>query len=319
MASNSRHIENLVKGYIGEPQESLPEVEEEKPKGYWKEIDNAVSEARRVLVEHNFETLPSSDNLCKLGYSSLADAISKYHGGFPEFRRKLGVQNPRKDYGYWNDINNALEEGRKLMEKNGLDAFPSNRELMKLGYSALATAISDFHGGYVKFRKKLGDKLKRIENGLWKNQDYVVKQVKKVMEENGLNELPNFIVLRNLGYTGLVAAVSRYHGGDQKVRELLKKKGIKVEPGRERKGTWSNLEFAVLKAREVMDKYEFDSLPGLDKLREVGYGPLGKAISRYHGGFKEFRKLLGECNETNSKRQLESIVENYVGGNEDDR
>ena len=56
---------------------------------------------------------------------------------------------------YWKSLENTIYEAKKLMKEQGVDTFPSQKELDKLGYSSLKTAISNYHGGFPNFRKTL--------------------------------------------------------------------------------------------------------------------------------------------------------------------
>ena len=72
-----------------------------KPDGYWKSLENTISESKKVMEEHGFDTLPSSNKLRELGYSGLSRAISIHHGGFPNFREILGQKELKKPNGYY--------------------------------------------------------------------------------------------------------------------------------------------------------------------------------------------------------------------------
>ena len=63
----------------------------------------------------------------------------------------------------------------------------------------------------------------------------------------------------------------------------------RVEPGK-----WKNLDSTLDYAREVMEKHGFDILPGEEKLKELQEFGLRYSISKNHGGWQNFRKLLGQ-------------------------
>ena len=69
---------------------------ERKAHKYWKGLENTISESKKVMEEHGFDTLPSSNKLRELGYSGLSRAISIHHSGFPNFReimnQELGIK-----------------------------------------------------------------------------------------------------------------------------------------------------------------------------------------------------------------------------------
>jgi len=137
---------------------TLGQTNPEKPKGYWKSLDNTIAEATKAMTKHNWKTLPPSDELKKYGYSSLYGAITKYHGGLNQFRTKLGQTNPdTKPNGYWKSLDNALKEAQQTMQQHEWDTLPSSNQLTKHGYSSLGRAIYTYHGGMQTFRKLLAE------------------------------------------------------------------------------------------------------------------------------------------------------------------
>jgi len=69
-------------------------VRKERKKKIWKSLDYTIETAKKMMEEHDLTTLPNQKILLRLGYSSLASAIKKYHGGFPIFRTLLGERQP---------------------------------------------------------------------------------------------------------------------------------------------------------------------------------------------------------------------------------
>jgi len=188
-----------------------------------------------------------------------------------------------KPSGYWQDINNVVAEAKEVMNKYNMGELPSFKRLHSLRYSSLAGAIQ-YHGGFHKFRRLLGHKQKRVENGLWKNQEYILSYIKKLKEENGWKELPGEDKLEKIGHTNLAIAINRYHGGFRKFRKLLGEKSIH--------GIWKTLEHTLNKAMEIMKENDWSELPNGQKLIKVGQSGLTYAIIKYHGGFHKFRELL---------------------------
>ena len=69
------------------------------------------------MEEHNFDAFPSGRKLIELGYNGLSAAISRHHGGFPNFREKhLGEELSRKPNGYYT-LENTISESKKFMEE----------------------------------------------------------------------------------------------------------------------------------------------------------------------------------------------------------
>ena len=67
-----------------------------KSPGYWESLETCLDTSKSLMKEHGLDTLPSQKKFQELGYGSLSFAISKYHGGFPNFReimnQELGIK-----------------------------------------------------------------------------------------------------------------------------------------------------------------------------------------------------------------------------------
>jgi hypothetical protein len=126
--------------------------------------------------------------------------------------------------------------------------------------------------------------------GYWQKLADTTSETKKLMKEQGVDILPSSNKLTELGYSGLSNAISKYHGGFSKFRELLGQK----EPTNKSNGYWT-LENTISEAKKVMEEHGLDTLPSVKKIQDLGYGSLNAAISKYHGGSSNFReKHLGE-------------------------
>jgi len=238
--------------------------------GQWKDLDYALARAREIIEKEGVDVLPSKDKLKKLGCGGLVDAIFRHHKGFPAFRKKLGERHLR-------DLDYALEQAREVMEKEEVDVLPSPDKLKEMGYGSLVNSIYQYHSGFKEFRKRLGEELQD-----WKDPDYTLKKAREVMEREGVDVLPNGPQLRKLGRSDLLNAIHIYQGGIPAFRKLLGEKDLK------------NIDYALEKAREVVDEHKLDALPGSVKLGEMGYASLATVISKNHGGFPAFREKLGE-------------------------
>ncbi|MEK6861740.1 MAG: hypothetical protein AABY07_07255, partial [Nanoarchaeota archaeon] len=142
-------------------------MERRKPNEYWRNLDNVLKESNKIMKENNLDHFPTQGQLQKLGYSGLSNAISVYHNGFVRIRNLLGEELLRR-YGLWKDFNYVKNDIKKIMRKHDLKEIPSQRQLIKLGYSATSKAIIYYHGGFRKLRMKMGGEQKRLEDGLWK-------------------------------------------------------------------------------------------------------------------------------------------------------
>tara|TARA_Y100000310_G_C20613104_1_gene779090 strand:- start:415 stop:1197 length:783 start_codon:yes stop_codon:yes gene_type:complete len=98
-----------------------------KPSGYWQDLDNCVYEAKKLMEEHEFDKLPSKNEIMKAGYGSLNYAINEYHGGFDKLKELLDEKEVDKHYksdiGNFDDtkkINNMSDRFKKK-DKNTLE------------------------------------------------------------------------------------------------------------------------------------------------------------------------------------------------------
>jgi len=201
-------------------RKKLGQTNTTKPNGYWKVEENVIAEAQQAIADNNWDALPSQDMLQKKGYSSLSRAINKYHGGIQEFRATHGQKNTTKPQGYWKSLDNALAEAQLAMTDNNWDRLPSHGQLIKHGYNSLSHAIR-YHGGYLTFRKKLGQTNPEKPKGYWKSLDNTIKEVQQAIEKQEWITLPSKEMLAKYGYHSLNYAISKYYGGIPNFRKLL--------------------------------------------------------------------------------------------------
>ena len=48
-----------------------------KPHKYWQSLENTIYEVKKVMEEHNYDTLPPQHKLIELGYSGLNVVINR--------------------------------------------------------------------------------------------------------------------------------------------------------------------------------------------------------------------------------------------------
>jgi len=126
----------------------------QRPQGFWEDEKNTKREARKIMKEMGVRTLPSQIKLCEAGYSCLNAAIQKYHGGFNEFRIKLGEKDVRAKMGSlkkWESFSRIFSD---LVHELGY--FPGFSDLKRIKKASLATAISHYHGGMKAVKERLG-------------------------------------------------------------------------------------------------------------------------------------------------------------------
>ena len=213
-----------------------------------------------------------------------------------------------KPPGYWQSLENTIYEAKKLMKEQGVDTFPSQKELDKLGYSSLKTAISNYHGGFPNFRKSLGEKESQKPNGYWKSLENTISEAKKVMKEHNFDAFPSGNKLIELDYNGLRHAIIS-HGGFPKFRE----KHLGEKLSRKPNGYWT-LEKTIYEAKKVMKEQGVDTLPTENKLKELNYSGLSSAIINYHGGLPNFREIMNqELGIKSNKEHLTEVWKEYTG------
>ncbi len=125
-----------------------------KEKGYWEKERNVLKEARRIMKENKLNKLPSGAILYELGHSSFVAAISRYHGGFSVFRKKLGEDKVRNKMGSlkkWHTFEPIL---REWVQELGY--FPSLNDARKKGKSGIYAAMRSYHGGVNTVRERMG-------------------------------------------------------------------------------------------------------------------------------------------------------------------
>lgn len=201
-------------------REKLGETVTKKPVGYWDDPVNIEADVRDVMNEHNLDSAPSKKQLDQLGESGLSRAIS-LHGGFRKLRKHLDETKILGEPGKWKDNDYALARAREIMEKHGFDTFPSQGVLVGLGYHDIARGIQKFQGGFHQFRELLGEEQERRKHGTWTDLETCIQTVVSIIEQDELDYVPNSKYLGEKGYHGLVSAISQYHGGMPRFRELV--------------------------------------------------------------------------------------------------
>lgn len=191
LSAISRHYGGLqlFRQRIGCNVESL-----KMPSGYWKDYSNVETQLRQFINEHG--DFPTRADLFRLGLSSLATAIERYHGGFRAVRECMGFKNTIKPENYWKDIENVKRHIEGIRERLG--HFPSWADLLHLGEHSLAVSINRYHGGFTELKKamdvdphtsNLEERVKQILDELLDDMEYI---------DNARKELERFgIVLRN--------------------------------------------------------------------------------------------------------------------------
>ncbi|MDO8508092.1 MAG: hypothetical protein Q7S27_00240 [Nanoarchaeota archaeon] len=286
MLKQKLRLEKLLTSYVDGTSFDTEEFWR-RPRGYWQNEKNVIQEAKRIMKDLKVKNLPSFIELSRLGFRGLANAIQRYYG-FTNFRMRLGEKSQRCEWGLWKDENYAVQQALDFMKKNKFNILPSGQVLCRYGRSDLSSVISKYHGGFYKFRAKLGEPKKIREMGVWKSLKYTKDQAREILQKHQLKKLPGGSQLNEMGYSSFVVSVNKYHGGLPRIRRLL---GEKPEHSY---GIMKNIEYCLKQARRLIQKEGLKRLPSRKGLAKLGYSSLSSAISLYHGGFFNFRKLLGE-------------------------
>jgi len=261
-------------------------MRERKPRGYWKDFSIVERELKPIIKELGH--FPTQTELKERGYTGMSSAVQDNHGGLNCVRERMGYKLNTKPSGYWTDKENVLREIDLLLKNQNTGTLPSLNWMGGNGCGSLAGAIIK-HGGFLKFRRELGETNIRISSDQLKDLKYCIGVANAATRDNDWETLPGQSILNKRGYGSLVGAVQRYHGGFQVFRQAIGEKNSKKPSG-----TWRNREFVLSEAKIVMRKHKWTKLPSTNMLRQNNYQMLVHAIVRYHGGMNEVRQLLGE-------------------------
>jgi len=272
-----------------------------KPNGYWKNKDNIIREARKVIEQNGLDNIPSSQSLMRLGHSSLSMAIIQQFRSFIKFREELGYEG-KLDMSRKYTSKSAIEQiAQGIMLNENWKTLPASDTLRQKGYSGFVSALSNkYDGGRKALIKNLGLEDPRISPKFKELEETISEPVedflKRMYTEN--RKSPKFISkflednydLR-ISWTSLnnwinILNIPRRNLSDWRSSESNRDS--------ERGVTLKNLEFALEKASQIKKESKLDRLPPYRKLQDMGYGGLATAIVKYHGKFARFRKLLGE-------------------------
>ena len=247
-----------------------------KPPGYWQDFDHVQTELTPFIMKYG--RLPTNCELASEGFSTLARVIPKYHGGFAEVARQLGTQTyedsvGKKHKNTWNE-ENVIDEFLRYVRQEGIDYFPTRRELLQ-DNSSLWSGITQVFGTYAPFKnelKKRGIFLRtRPRKGIH-SWDNTVAILSPIVEEEG--HLPSDNDLDRMGLTGLRGYISTH----KLRRRLLKYFGVTSKPRKytvpRKTGYWNEKSNLLKELDQVFETY--GRIPTDDELRKLGFGSLPK-------------------------------------------
>ena len=167
LSAIARHHGGLI-----EVKKSFQVEENTRSRGYWQEWENAKRELEEAIKKNNGK-FPSLKIMNELGYSGLASALQRHHGGINVVRKRMDHGDPiQKPTNYWKDWNNIVRELTEIIQELGY--FPTDSELNRMGKYGLTTAFSKYYGGIKAVRLRL-----RQEGTLPTEQDQLEQLVEK--------------------------------------------------------------------------------------------------------------------------------------------
>jgi len=184
----------------------------------WKDWKN-VERKLRDTIEDNGGEFPTKTRLCEMGMSGLASIITRSHGGINSVRERMGYNLERKSKNHWKKWINLERELRDAIEDNG-GKFPDWKRLSEMGRSSIGSAMANYHGGVNAVKKRMGYEIKKNSKRHWNDWKNIEKELRDAIEDNG-GKFPTEKELRNLGKTGLLAGIFKFHGGIVAVREKM--------------------------------------------------------------------------------------------------
>ena len=135
---------------------------EQAPDQHWEDIEVVKRELLLWNEQHGTPgTMPTDAQLCTSGRGDIANGISKYHGGIKAVTATLGLipgSNPPsvRPGAYWLKWENVVAEMPAISKACGVaEQMPTHRQLLANGYTSLANAIIQHHGGFRTFAARL--------------------------------------------------------------------------------------------------------------------------------------------------------------------
>lgn len=169
-----------------------------KPHNYWNKVENITAEANQLRKLHKKRRF-SGKFLKETGNVSLRNALERfrYHPLIQGIRARDSKLTTRKD---------AIKAIDHIKKHLRLKETPSLSYLKQLGYTNVVSMFRD--------RKKL-------PNGSLRDEQYILGEAARLMSENNWDHLPGGHILYERGYSSLVSAITRHHGGFPRFRERL--------------------------------------------------------------------------------------------------
>jgi superfamily II DNA or RNA helicase len=266
---------------------------ETKPPGYWVVFENVEREILDFNMHHGQSgVMPTATELLKAGYSTLAVAIGKYHGGYADVAKRLGLAlsldaKPRRTWGEFAQIEREILE---FIAENGTpDILPTVTQLRKAKRFDLVSAYKKF-GGSAAIAKHMGLKFYHGSKpaGYWDETQNLESALREfISQHSNYGVMPKQSELTKAGRSDLVGAINR-NGGFFAIAQRL---GLKVSM--KDRGYWADLENIKRELQGFIAEYgQLGVMPTKDALAKAGRTSLATAITSY-GGSSVVARMLG--------------------------
>ena len=248
----------------------------------YEDWDTISAEFKKVIDE--IGSFPIAKNLKERKLFYLLDAAVKYHDGLPNIRRKLGYEENQKLKGYWDNIENVIDETRKLISK--YNELPSSEKLLKEGYSSYVNAISTKHGGFSKIRELMGlDKLQEVNSGHWQSIDNIANEIKLLKEKINKDPLPSDFKLH--GKSNILHAIERHYNG---LFSLYTRLNIPTDELKKPSNYYDNWENIKSEVEEIIES--IGHFPSDQELLFLERTSFRNGVKK-HGGLRKVAERLG--------------------------
>lgn len=246
---------------------------------YWKNWKNL--KRRLAPICKKINKMPSAGYLRKIKQNDLAIAISRKWGGFSKVAKRMGCMPNERPKGYWLKKENVKKELQMIFRKWG--RIPSGRELQRMGYSMLSSAIKRF-GKYGEIIRSFGFDYKSPEA----ISTWTTKTLKKELSLacGKVDVLPTSSFLHSIGRFDIINAIYSKYDSFLNAAKIL---NLKYE-GRKPSGYWT---WERLKNELLPICKRLDCMPNVNQLKKAGRADLVSVINKKGGGFRDVAKKLG--------------------------
>lgn len=294
-------LSSAIQRYHGgfhEAREKMGYGQLKRPPGYLKNKENIKHEFDKLIKKYGH--FPTVKEINESNQSSIIAAASTQYGSLRKLREHMGYKSESYPNGYLKDIENVKKEIEKYIKKYG--TFPTSGKL-DLVNSGLGSAIQKYHGGMRRLRDEMGYNQIRVSDGFWKDWKNVETALTKIIKREG--KLPPNLNKVECS-SGMIVAISKYHGGMRKVRKKLGYENETKPPN-----YWKSWDNFKKKMEPTISKFYLANqrLPKARELVNLGKNSLVLAAVRYYGGLNKVYSKLGYL-PVNSVESFISLVEN---------